>query len=154
MSTRGQKRDAAVARSTSRRERERLHAHAEEFTQLVQSVRASLASGRFTRVSLANLVEAVKAGMEITEIVAAARPGHEKLAVLTEAILMLIDESDFAGDYEPVVLTLVPHLVNTLIVVKDGKLRVNRGPWRKFRNTVRSFCVSLGCLMPKRPPAM
>lgn len=131
------------------RARERLHSHAERFTQLVRSVAASMSSTRsFQRIGMDNIVEAVKAGMEVTEVVASGCPGHEKLAVLTEAVIMLVDESDFAGDYEPIVLTLVPHLVNTLIVVREGKLRVNRGLWRRLRRRVRSLLACIGCVAP------
>lgn len=131
------------------RTRERLHSHAERFTQIVRSVAASMSSTQsFQRIGMDNIVEAVKAGMEITEVIAAGCPGHEKLAVLTEAVLVLVDESNFAGDYEPIVLTLVPHLVNTLIVVREGKLRVNRGLWRRIRRRARYLLSQIGCVAP------
>lgn len=122
---------------------ERLYQHAQEFTQLVRSVTAALSasrSGNFARIGLVNLVEAVKAGMEVVEVLASGQPGHRKLAVLTEAILLLVDRADFVNEeFEPVVLTLVPHIVNTLIVVKDGKLRVNRSWFRRIRKFFRAL---------------
>ena len=67
--------------------------------------------------------------------------GYQKKEAVKTVIAVLVDESDIAGELEPVVLRLIPILIDNFIEIKDGsKLSINRSPFRKIRHKWAKLC--------------
>ena len=54
--------------------------------------------------------------------------GHQKRQCITDALLLLLDETN-SGElefYEPIIKSMVPSTVNTLIDVEKKKIKLNK----------------------------
>lgn len=69
--------------------------------------------------------------------------GFQKKEAVKTAISVLVDESNITGELEPIVLRMIPVLIDNFIKIKDGqKLRINRSPFRKLKHL-------MSCCFPK-----
>lgn len=71
--------------------------------------------------------------------------GLQKKEAVKSTLSVLVDESNIAGDLEPLVLRLIPRLIDNFVEIKDGKrLRINSSISRKIHHLfARLCCISL-----------
>ena len=72
-------------------------------------------------LSLSNLPEVVRVLMQLSEKYSDIT-GQKKKEIVTKAVVKLIDESDACQHLEPIVLSIVPALCDTLIGVEKNGL--------------------------------
>ena len=72
--------------------------------------------------------------------------GAQKKALVVKSIQIIVDESDVAGMYEPFILPMVSQLIDELILVDGGKMKINVGGDGKMKTKIGDL---FKCCMPK-----
>lgn len=58
--------------------------------------------------------------------------GADKKSAVIKIVTRLVDESDLCGPMEPLVLAIIPGMIDNLVEVDRGRLRIKRGLVKKL----------------------
>jgi hypothetical protein len=53
--------------------------------------------------------------------------GDEKKDLVIEVVKTVVDDTDMTGSFEPIILPMLPVLIDQLVMVADGKMKINTG---------------------------
>ena len=95
-------------------------------------------------ITIEQIPAALKVGIEVMESVKGLS-GLEKKERLTQAIVYTVDRSNVTGSLEPMVLRMIPFMIDALVEVSDKGLRVNK---RAKRGMKRVWDCCLSCKRP------
>lgn len=98
----------------------------------------------FKDFKLGQLPDLVIKAMEIVEDFRGLS-GKGKKQLVIKSVAMIIDESDVTGPVEPFVLMVVPPLIDDLIAVDAGKMKVNKGGFIARIFKMMGCCTGNGC---------
>lgn len=67
--------------------------------------------------------------------------GEQKKALVIEVVTRLIDESDVCGPMEPVILSVIPTMIDSIVSVDKGQLRIKPKLMDKMKSIASCECV-------------
>jgi hypothetical protein len=70
--------------------------------------------------------------------------GYQKKELVVNVVTKVLDESDIAGDFEPLILQMVPVLIDQFVEVDQGKLKINTKLRKRFQTLMRSIWKLFG----------
>lgn len=98
----------------------------------------------FTKMGVPEIPGLVIKTMEIVEQIKGLT-GQEKKDLVIKVVERVVDESDISGSLEPLILPMIPTMIDELVMVSDGKMKINErltGHTQAFFYTVKAIFAS------------
>lgn len=107
----------------------------------------SIIDFNYQEMSIGDIPTIVIEVMQVVETIKG-KTGAEKKQLVIDVVTRLVDDSDIAGNSEIYILPMIPTLIDKLVEVDNGKLRINIGVKKsvvKFFNTVKQLFKNCKC---------
>lgn len=87
--------------------------------------------GDLVDFNMSKLPQLIIKTMELVENVKGLT-GYQKKDLVTKCVHVVVDESDMAGIFEELVLPMIPKMVDEIIMVDAGKMKINNNLKKRF----------------------